>query len=426
MLLPAKESTGGKEILSSRPALTDDGHFNWQVLNDTTDYMADHFYLRGNFITAWAALNAKIFSTSVEEQVTLGRGDWLFYSSTMDDYHGRSMSEQELYCAVHNLAMMQEYADSAGVRFVFTVAPNKNSLYPSFMREEGKHESSSLVALVPELRSAGVCYADLFAAFREEPVLYYETDSHWNEKGAALGADTILAALGRKTDFYSGDFSAFTEHRGDLYEMLYPTGKMTETAPAYAGPLHYEVQGDPNGGNAMRIRTVNSAASDKLFCWRDSFGISLYPYLAESFGETMFSRSTDYDLTVAEAEGYNVFILELVERNLSQLATKAPILPAPGRELTPDKTLSETVPYSIDTKKAAGEDLCCVCGELPDGYDPCTPVYLKTPAGYVEASLTTADGQTCFSAWVGENESKIEAILVSMGGNLSAYPAVCH
>ena len=51
----------------------------------------------------------------------------------------------------------------------------------------------------------------------------------------------------------------------------------------------------------MRV-TVHDMGRYPQLCWRDSFGIALYPYLAETFHDAVFSRSATYDLVRLKAE----------------------------------------------------------------------------------------------------------------------------
>ena len=82
-------------------------------------------------VTAWSAINAKVFSASVEEQVILGSDGWLYYRETLDDYLGKGMSDEELEYAAKNLALMQEYAESQGAAFVFTIGICKSYIFVS-------------------------------------------------------------------------------------------------------------------------------------------------------------------------------------------------------------------------------------------------------------------------------------------------------
>ena len=327
MLFWGESKASANEILAAKPLIVQkDGSFNTHVLNEFSDYIADRFAFRKILITAWSRLNASLFRTSAEDQVLLGADDWLYYEPTLDDYMGRSMSNDELDHAALYLASLQQDAESRGVRFLFTIAPNKNSLYgehmPSYI--PAYHEGSNAVRIKPYLERYGVNYVDLFSVFSEiEETLYYRSDSHWTARGAALAADALLHAAGKDSAFFAADFQTGEPHQGDLYEMLYPTGREREQTEIYAPGFRYTLAGNPNGGNAMKIESTCPDRSGVLLCWRDSFGIALYPYLSESFAAATFLRSSHYDLTAIEKTGADTVLIEIVERNLSQLADAA-------------------------------------------------------------------------------------------------------
>lgn len=318
MVLGFESAAGANEILSPAP------RFGLNMLNETADYVADRFALRQHCITLWSGLNEKLLRTSAEDQVLLGKDGFLYFSETLDDYTGAALSDGELRQIAQRLADLQQELEAEGKAFVFTIAPNKNSLYPDRMPEniENRHENGNAVRLIPYLAAYGVHYADLFAPLSQE-LLYFRTDTHWTARGAALGADTLLAALGRNSDYAAHRFGQEGLHKGDLYEMLYPTLPGREAETVDLSGLSFRALGDINGGNAVTIRTESDSGSGKLLCWRDSFGIALYPYLADAFETATFSRAADYDLSrFADAE-YDTVILEIVERNLPRLVPES-------------------------------------------------------------------------------------------------------
>lgn len=323
MLFQGEVKAAANETLASAPELTGrDGKLNIAVLKQTSDYVSDRLFMRKPLITAWAELNAALLRSSANESVVLGSDGWLYFSDSLDDYRGRSMEEDALRRAAENLSRMQAFAKKNGIRFLFTVAPNKNSLYPEHMPHSipHEHELSSIERLLPYLEEYGIHYVDLFSAFAEAgECYYYKTDSHWTDQGAALAADALLHAAEKESAYFSGAFNKGEDHRGDLYEMLYPSGSLREESLVYA-PFTFQSLNNPNGGNALRILTHNESASGKLFCWRDSFGISLYPYLAESYSDALFSRSESYDLNQVLSFKADTLVLEIVERNLPRLA----------------------------------------------------------------------------------------------------------
>ena len=324
MPLFGESSGGANEIAAPRP------QWGPTVLNQVSDYIADRFALRQELVSAWSWLHERLLGSSAEEQVVLGREGWLYYGETLDDYAGLAMSEEELRLCAEHLRTLQDYLDSQGVQFLFTVAPNKNSLYPERMpgRYPAGHENSNLARLTPILEEYGVRCCDLTGPLSER-VLYYATDSHWTAEGAALAADTLLAQLGKDTDFAAGPFGTGDARPGDLYEMLYPTGRGREAEVLYLPGHAHEALGPTNKGNAVTIDTACPGQEGKLLCFRDSFGIALYPYLADAYGSATFTRRTAYDLSWYAGQGYDTVLIELVERNLPQLLQE-PELPHGG------------------------------------------------------------------------------------------------
>ena len=322
MLIGGPSPLLANESAPRTPAFLDrDGHPNPSVLADTTDYIGTHFALRPLLVSARSFLYESLLHTSAEEQVTLGENGELYYSSTLDDYCGVGLSDDELRLIAARLAEIQAQVERDGGQFVFAVAPNKNSVIPERMpaRFPADRAGAYYTRLLPLLREAGVRCVDLCALLSGQPELYYRTDSHWTAEGAALAADALLTALNRESSFAAGPFSESGTHIGDLYQMLYPVGKGREAELEYSPGFTYETASDPRGGNAITIRTSARDHPGSLYCRRDSFGIALYPYLAEAFGTAEFSRSADYSPEAFSGLDADAVILEIVERNLSLL-----------------------------------------------------------------------------------------------------------
>ena len=337
MLLPAQEGTvGGNQALSRAPSLRDpEGNWNPGYLSQIQDYAGDNFYLRQEMITAWSALNAKGLRSSITEDVVLGMDGWLYFADTLPDYVGlQPMTDREIFSAARNLRLMAEYCESQGARFLFTLAPNKNSLYPEHMPNltlPSTRKPRDAKRLAEELERQGVDYLDCFALFRgQEETLYFKTDSHWNGKGAALAADAVNKALGRSSGYFDGPFTREEVHKGDLYDMLYPAGEGLEADPVYSGELTIEYDVPIRSAENLTIMT-HGGGEGSLVMFRDSFGNNLYPYLADSFGAALFSRSMPYRLDLVAQREADYVAAELVERNLRYLIQNIPVMPAPGR-----------------------------------------------------------------------------------------------
>jgi len=337
MLLPKEESgAGGNQTLSRAPSLRDpEGHWNANYLSRMQDYLGDNFHLRQEMITSWSALNVKVFGSSITEDVVLGSEGWLYFADTLPDYVGLDpMTDREIFSAARNLALIQEYCESRGAKFLFTVAPNKNSLYWANMPDltlPSARKPRDAKRLAEELERQGVDYLDCFALFRgQEETLYFKTDSHWNGKGAALAADAVNRALGRSSGYFDGPFTREEVHKGDLYDMLYPAGEGLEADPVYSGELTIEYDVPIRSAENLTIMT-HGGREGSLVMFRDSFGNNLYPYLADSFDAALFSRSMPYRLDLVNQREADYVAAELVERNLRYLIQNVPVMPAPCR-----------------------------------------------------------------------------------------------
>ncbi len=411
MLILGPGEARANESAPKKPELLDrDGAFNNEVLSDTADYVNEAFAFRQPLITLWAHVEAA-FGESAEDGVILGSDGWLFYADELADYTGTEpMTERELFAAAKNLSLMSKYAGSLGADFVFTIAPNKSSLYGEHMPDYPRSEESTNAArLAEELERLGVNYVNLFELFAaEDATLYFEHDSHWTSRGAAMAADAINAALGVQSDYGGGYEFETQSHTGDLFEMLYPDGKDTEKDDA---PVNLAFAQDEGiRPDSITIDTAG-AGEGTLMMFRDSFGELLYPFMAESWGAARFSRQAAYDLTAAQELSADAVVVEIVERNLAWLYEQPPFFPAPERELDRDGAAEGTARLSLDGESDRYHSLS---GIISDEIDVDSAVYIGYNGAWYEALLTNGG----FTAVLpGEGGGEYEAAWYS-GGEL--------
>lgn len=421
-LIHGPSQAGANERLAEAPSLkTEEGKLNTDYLFDVSEYFSDRFYLRQELITAHNSITAAAFGSSAEDDVIYGDNDWLYYAPTLADYTGtKPMTGREVHSAAINLTLMQEYAAGKGAKFLFMPAPNKNSLYQENMPDYGavaaEHNAQRLFRLLDE---KGVAYLDLFTPFKnEQEVLYFAHDSHWNSKGAALGADLINAAFGGESAYYSDAFAQSQPHAGDLYEMLYPTAADGETDPVYGGELKIDYVG---GGNirpdSITINTVGQG-SENMLIYRDSFGNLLYPYLAHSSASARFSRNVSYDLTLIESLGSQRLLIELVERNLDYLITYYPMMPAPERTVNAGELNGTPVKFEKDDAARAPEGHVLVSGKIEEPMDDGTGIYILCGDRAFEA-FCLSDGK--FAAYIPVDVNVTGAAY--FGGGFNMCPA---
>lgn len=339
LLMPAFGFQGAEssEAVTVLPELIVDGKVNKSFLKELGDYFSYNFAFRSQMVTADNALKAKVFRTSGQDNVVIGKKGYLFYGSSMNDYLGyATMSDLQIAEAAYNLKLMQKTLAANDVQMIFTIAPNKNSLYPQFMPDGYKHraDTKNSTRLAARLKKQKVHYCDLFALFSsQKEILYHKHDSHWNNKGAALAMEKVLDALGHEhTHYKKKTYTTRHDFQGDLYGMLYPSAADHEEEIEYDHQTTYEYVDPINSTYDLAIETTNAAKDGSVIVCRDSFGNSWLPFIADQYENAYFTRGLPYPLYEYSDREADTVIIELVERNLIFLQTYAPQLAAEAED----------------------------------------------------------------------------------------------
>lgn len=335
----ATTQTTENKALAELPVLFDGAGPNPDFLSEAGLWFTDHFAFRQELVAADAALRSALFGVSAADNVICGTNGWLYYEATLDDFqHRNGVSERMLFNMAHNMALMQEYTELLGKTFVFTIAPNKNSLYGENMPERYQYtvaQESDAERLIPWLEKEGVHYVDLFSLFEAQgEVLYYARDSHWNQKGALLAYNALLDACGIEHETWEAEaYDSVCDYYGDLNLMLYPVGAVPEEEIHFQKEFTYRYGRDGATVEDTLIQTFCDGGTQNLLMYRDSFGNSLLPYMAEHFANGTFSKVVPYPMTDLITAEPDVVIVEKVERHLPTLGEVPPQMSGMTRQL---------------------------------------------------------------------------------------------
>ena len=401
MLVTKPETSSENRQLSEFPSVkTEEGKWNVEWLSQVGDYFQEHFAFRNELVTGNALLHGKVLQTSTADGVIQGKNDWLYYKDSLDDYLGQNLlSDRSLYNIAHMLSMTQEALNEKGVKFLFTIAPNKNSLYGENMPYYDSlkvTDETNRERLTQVLKQEGVSYADLYQAFTEQDeVLYHARDSHWNNKGAALAADVLMSMLDKEHDSYENEpYEVRRDSTGDLDTMLYPLATTADDEVYYDKEMTYAVVGEIGSNFDPRITTVNPVKEGSLVMYRDSFGNALLPYMADAYANAYFSRGIPYQLNDVDTNAADTVIIERAERFLPEMSQFPPVLAA--SEVTLDaeeETLAED--GATDVKMKPQGTVVQVSGCIREGYlDTDSQIYLRINGAVYEAfPMDVAQGE---------------------------------
>ena len=350
-----------KRELAVWPALFVDGEFNTAFFDGVGDYLADRFTLRSELVGAQSDLKSA-FGVSSEADVVMGTDGWLYFEKTMPDYRGETtLSDTQAWRLQRVGDLMAEYVKGHGAAFALTVVPNKATVYPDYLpyyyripdnyafTKPGCEDLTPLYVLDKTLVNND-WYVDMTAALTAEKgtLLYHKRDSHWNNLGARVGYDTLMAAVGGKAGAYADTpYAIEAVWDGDLDKLLGSGHKdaqaVWQTNFTYRYTSRFRTEED------ILITTACESGEGHLVMFRDSFANALLPLLAEQYATATFSRALPYALDLTEIEEADTVLVEIVERNLHYLLTHAPKMTAPVREM-PAAT-AEGTPVSTKTVK---------------------------------------------------------------------------
>lgn len=330
MLIPGAADAAEGDV--SMPSLLTDPPFitiNSDFGDEFEEYFQKSFAYRNKVVDAFALFKSSVFSEG-NEQVILGKDDFLFFNDTLADYMGTDkMTDKEIEAAADALLQMSKASSEHGADFLFVCAPNKNSIYPEMMPSRYVEDTSpsDLDRLMEALDARGVPYLDLrplLIAEKENKLVYHKRDTHWNTEGARLAFEAMASELG----FTHPDFSLcgptqVHDHAGDLDTLLFPSRKVYDDNTAYDLEGSYIFTTAYSTPMDIQI-AARSSGEKKLLMFRDSFANAMISFAASSFSEVRFERASPYadNMTLLEHFDADYVIAMIAERNLRDLITE--------------------------------------------------------------------------------------------------------
>ena len=325
--------------------------FSWELASlrampgQWTRYFEDHFALRQQLVRWQARVRLSAFGVPSSDAVIRGRDGWLFYAGdgAMKDYaEAPPLSNEQLEMWRKTLQDTSDWLHEQGIAYLFVISPDKHLVYPEYMPPSIRRASISRIEqLVGHLRAhSTVRVLDLRPALmlaKTHERVYHRTDTHWNDRGAFVGYQEIVASLAGDIPGLSGASRADYEPREvpsqglDLAGMLGLTDAIVEDdlvlVPRSPPRARIVEPAEPNP-RLMHPRIVTEGRTDgpRAVIFMDSFGAGMVRFLAEHFSRAVYLWQNNMDPEVVRTERPRVVIQEWVGRRLS---TALPYNPVP-------------------------------------------------------------------------------------------------
>lgn len=169
-------------------------------------YVEDHFPFKNEYIKQSNLTKGVWFNSfNVKNKVIIGNNGWLFYNSCIYDEEGLneyagfdSWKPEQLNKVVENINTINRWCKRNKIQFEVMICPNKQTIYPEYLPSIylNKHDSrlTQLTKAIPEIINLE---SILKTSKKGNPkqLLYYKTDTHWNEYGALLASKELRKRL---------------------------------------------------------------------------------------------------------------------------------------------------------------------------------------------------------------------------------------
>jgi hypothetical protein len=278
-------------------------------------YYNDHFFKRFPLVSLNSLLRIRLFGTSPNFMVIIGKDGWLFNAGDWElhDFLGTDqVSSERLDQWEQILEQRQARLAEWDGNYLLVVAPNKTSVYseylPSRLVEHRGVTKSMQISSFLDTRAVNSHFLDLTTLMqrhKESGSLYYKTDTHWNDRGAYL---SYLEIIDRVKTWYPAIVPLSEEKvhaqtikgvSGDLALLLGLKGVLTEdlegltiTDACSQGEKNYV--NEQVSADLQLTRTVcPSATNMRILVIGDSFLDYMKKYLSESFAEVIYSREVE-------------------------------------------------------------------------------------------------------------------------------------
>jgi alginate O-acetyltransferase complex protein AlgJ len=318
--------------LAEFPAPSASMHTPGNFPSEFTAYFNDNFGFRPTLIHLQSLAKLKLFGLSSSPQVIVGKKGWLYFSGEYSD-KGKHLvpafTQEQLEHWKLLLEGRRDWLARRGIRYLFTIFPRKEVIYPEYLPATFKPEEESRfdqLAAYFKIHS-NLEILDLRPALYEAKArhdVYYQTDGHWNFYGGLTGSQAIIIELSKsfpqlKPVSESDCQVTTTQREGDLVKLLglsgYTKEEMQDVSlrePAFKsilGPI--TVSNKPFSAGVTERKGASNMP--RLVMFDDSAGSGMVPFLPQDFSRAVFVWLPRLDPVLIKTEHPDIVIQEMGE-----------------------------------------------------------------------------------------------------------------
>lgn len=295
-----------------------------------------NYGLKDQFRKLNASISIGIFNSSVQSNKTImGRENWLFYNDKNDQIfdsysHRDTLAENEVLDYFIEWEKRWQLNQMNRREYIKVCWPNKASIYPehlSWGMSKNVLKSSSRIEQIQKINENRKTPLPMFSLtssmieHKNNGVLYFKNDSHWNALGAYYAYSDFLSKFEEILQVKAIPLNKFHQketrtNSGDLLIMqgVDSLSFMEEKYTELDYPYQWEEIESVNlPENTLTSINSNAESPLELLIFRDSFCKRLIPMISEHFSKVTYVWH-DYNQEIVERVKAHVVIDAKVER----------------------------------------------------------------------------------------------------------------
>jgi alginate O-acetyltransferase complex protein AlgJ len=307
----------------------------------------DYFPLRKIYTNINSYINFFYYKKSTSKYTIIGEDDWMFLNNRMLPNRNKNYLEENVAKLVKEYKYRTKYYNNRGIKYYVFIVPSKASVYPEFLPNylDKTDTLNSTHQLMQQFNKEGInniyYLLDLLKSHKNEGLLYFKNDHHWNDIGAFHASDYILKII--QKDFPQvginhnlNNFEKTYEEtwKGSLSKNLGLKDIISETAPVLkpkekirkiykAEKRNYKIPEEfPYKGLYELHKTTKNKSLPNILIIRDSFGNYLYKFLSPHFNRSIYIWDNwKYKINkhIVEKEKPDIVINIMVESRMNSL-----------------------------------------------------------------------------------------------------------
>jgi alginate O-acetyltransferase complex protein AlgJ len=293
-------------------------------------FFNDDYGMRKSFITLYGKMMDKIFDESPDARAVVGKDGWFFFDNcnSLLDATGKAQLDDVLVAkGVENFIKNWRQLREKNVDYLVVIAADKSSVYPEFLPDYIKpsdlHRIDKFISALKQ-KAPDFPLLDLrpilLEAKKRDSIIYHETDTHWNRRGAHYGYVSMMKKLGAKPHLRSEFVNKEDDTvRGDISDIMGVDTKNLnrDLAPKFK-TYSQEIEGSKvEKAEFHRFRAFENLHKNlpRAFVYHDSFYGELFDLANEHFSFVASANESPCDINYDRIRSYkpNVIIHEFWE-----------------------------------------------------------------------------------------------------------------